>query len=661
MCLRYNKLMSDLNHSDYLKLVEDLNKYAEAYYTYDDPLVTDFEYDEHYKRLQAFESVHPLLVSPKSPTQHVGYKPLEKFEPYVHKQKLASLGNVFNKDEVEQFLNRVYKTLERSEVSFTVEPKIDGLAVALHYENGRLMVGATRGDGFTGENITQNIKTINCLPKQLKEPLSFEVRGEVYMKKSVFSGFSADFANPRNAAAGSMRQLDARIAAKRNLDIFIYQGIGLEKETHSEVIHALKDLGFPCNEAVKLCHNLDEIMDHIHWIESKRSEFDWEIDGAVIKLNEFEDQERMGYTTKSPRWAMAYKFKAEQVVTQLNDIIIQVGRTGTLTPVAVLEPVRVGGVLVKRATLHNEDEIKRKQLNIGDEVIVQRAGDVIPEVVKVFKSAKHPKEFHMPTRCPVCGSEVVKLEGEVALKCRNWNCQAQLKGRLEHFVSRKAMDIDGFGKQQIDQFVDLGWIKSIADIYTLKREDIIQLERQAEKSTDNLLRAIENSKNPSFERFVYALGIPYVGQRSAELLAQKFDSLEAILSASTEDITSIYEIGETIAHAIHAIAENTEFRVMLNRLYEAGLKINYDKKQVEGCFSGKTFLITGTLESMKRGDAEKIIKDNGGRILSSVSKNLNVLVVGQNPGSKLEKAEKINKKEFIIDILSENDLLALLQ
>lgn len=653
--------MSDLNHSDYLKLVEDLNKYAEAYYTYDDPLVTDFEYDEHYKRLQAFESVHPLLVSPKSPTQHVGYKPLEKFEPYVHKQKLASLGNVFNKDEVEQFLNRVYKTLERSEVSFTVEPKIDGLAVALHYENGRLMVGATRGDGFTGENITQNIKTINCLPKQLKEPLSFEVRGEVYMKKSVFSGFSADFANPRNAAAGSMRQLDARIAAKRNLDIFIYQGIGLEKETHSEVIHALKDLGFPCNEAVKLCHNLDEIMDHIHWIESKRSEFDWEIDGAVIKLNEFEDQERMGYTTKSPRWAMAYKFKAEQVVTQLNDIIIQVGRTGTLTPVAVLEPVRVGGVLVKRATLHNEDEIKRKQLNIGDEVIVQRAGDVIPEVVKVFKSAKHPKEFHMPTRCPVCGSEVVKLEGEVALKCRNWNCQAQLKGRLEHFVSRKAMDIDGFGKQQIDQFVDLGWIKSIADIYTLKREDIIQLERQAEKSTDNLLRAIENSKNPSFERFVYALGIPYVGQRSAELLAQKFDSLEAILSASTEDITSIYEIGETIAHAIHAIAENTEFRVMLNRLYEAGLKINYDKKQVEGCFSGKTFLITGTLESMKRGDAEKIIKDNGGRILSSVSKNLNVLVVGQNPGSKLEKAEKINKKEFIIDILSENDLLALLQ
>lgn len=653
--------MSDLNHSDYLKLVEDLNKYAEAYYTHDDPLVTDFEYDEHYKRLQVFESVHPLLVSPKSPTQHVGYKPLEKFEPYVHKQKLASLGNVFNKDEVEQFLNRVYKTLERSEVSFTVEPKIDGLAVALHYENGRLMVGATRGDGFTGENITQNIKTINCLPKQLKEPLSLEVRGEVYMKKSVFSGFSADFANPRNAAAGSMRQLDARIAAKRNLDIFIYQGIGLEKETHSEVIHALKDLGFPCNEAVKLCHNLDEIMDHIHWIESKRSEFDWEIDGAVIKLNEFEDQERMGYTTKSPRWAMAYKFKAEQVVTQLNDIIIQVGRTGTLTPVAVLEPVRVGGVLVKRATLHNEDEIKRKQLNIGDEVIVQRAGDVIPEVVKVFKSAKHPKEFHMPTRCPVCGSEVVKLEGEVALKCRNWNCQAQLKGRLEHFVSRKAMDIDGFGKQQIDQFVDLGWIKSIADIYTLKREDIIQLERQAEKSTDNLLRAIENSKNPSFERFVYALGIPYVGQRSAELLAQKFDSLEAILSASTEDITSIYEIGETIAHAIHAIAENTEFRFMLNRLYEAGLKINYDKKQVEGCFSGKTFLITGTLESMKRGDAEKIIKDNGGRILSSVSKNLNVLVVGQNPGSKLEKAEKINKKEFIIHILSENDLLALLQ
>ncbi|RAP36527.1 DNA ligase (NAD(+)) LigA [Candidatus Marinamargulisbacteria bacterium SCGC AAA071-K20] len=649
-----------LSHNDYLNLVKELNSYAKAYYAQDKPMVSDFEYDEKYKELKAFESSNPLLIAPDTPTEKVGDKPLEKFEQYTHKTKLASLGNTFNRDDVEQFYNRVLKELEQDSVEFTVEPKIDGLAVAVHYENGTLKLGATRGDGFTGENITQNIKTIKALPKNLPQPISLEVRGEVYMKKSVFATVSDQFANPRNVAAGSMRQLDPAVAASRNLDVFIYQGVGVSLPDHARVMTDLNGLGFPVNEDVKKCSSVDEIMSHIDYIESKRSRYDWEIDGAVIKINSFELQERMGYTTKSPRWATAYKFKAEQSVTILNNIIIQVGRTGTLTPVAVLEPVRVGGVMVQRATLHNEDEILRKNVKIGDEVIVQRAGDVIPEVVKVYKTKDGNKSFVMPSVCPVCDSEVSKIEGEVALKCRNWDCPAQLKGRLEHFVSRKAMDIDGFGKAQVDQFVDLGLIKSLSDIYSLTKEAVINLERQAEKSTDKLIQAIEASKNPPFDRFIYALAIPFVGERSAELFAEKFENLDALLDAQQEDFTSIYEIGGKIAEAMLAMSATTEFRTMLSEFMERGLVINYKKQENSGVFSGKTFLVTGTLPTLKRSEAEKKIKENGGKILSAVSKNLNYLVVGDSPGAKLEKAEKINKKETFITIIDEENLLSLI-
>jgi DNA ligase (NAD+) len=652
-------MSNSLSHSDYLDLVKELNSHAAAYYGQDNPTISDFEYDEKYKEAKVFELANPLLTSPDSPTGRVGDKPLEKFEQYVHKTKLASLGNAFNSEEVAQFVNRVLKELELESVEFTVEPKIDGLAVALHYENGKLVLGATRGDGFTGENITQNIKTIRALPKTLSEPLSIEVRGEVYMKKSVFNTVSDQFANPRNVAAGSMRQLDSSVAASRNLDVFIYQGVGTALQSHNSVMSFLKALNFPTNTDMKVCKTVDSIMSHIEFIESKRNSYDWEIDGVVIKINSFELQERMGFTTKSPRWAVAYKFKAEQSVTILNDIIIQVGRTGTLTPVAVLEPVRVGGVLVQRATLHNEDEIERKQVRIGDEVIVQRAGDVIPEVVKVYKKAEGRRAFVMPIECPICSSTVSKVEGEVAVKCRNWDCPAQLKGRLEHFVSRKAIDIDGFGKQQVDQFVDLGLIKSLSDIYKLKRDDIINLERQAEKSTDNLIKAIGDSKHILFDRFIYALGIPFVGDRSAELFAEKFESLESLLSADLDDFKSIYEIGDKIAESMVAMSSKVSFRQMLSEFFERGVTINYEKQKNSGALSGKTFLVTGTLPNLKRNDAEKKIKENGGKILSAVSKNLNYLVVGDSPGSKFEKAEKINKKETVITILDEDALLRL--
>ena len=630
-----------MNHEQYTALIAQLNHHVTRYYTQDQPEISDAEYDHLYREALAYEQAHPLLVHPDSPTHKIGGQAIEKFTPFTHTHPLPSLGNIFSQDELMAFWDRVHKALPDRQMTFAIEPKMDGLAVSIHYENGLLVAGATRGDGKTGENVTHNIRTIKSLPHRLTQPVTIEVRGEVFLRRSVFNTtLKNSFANPRNAAAGSLRQLDPKIAASRNLDIFLYQGLYPGIETHHEMLHFLETLGLPVVPQRSLAPTLADIQAACTAIYDNKKENDWEIDGAVIKVDRFDDQQALGFTAKAPRWATAYKFETEQAVTQLEDILIQVGRTGVLTPVAALTPVKVSGVMVIRATLHNIEEIHRKGIGIGDQVLVQRAGEVIPEVLYTVQKAPHPTPFTMPTHCPICQTPVIQVEDLVALRCPNPLCPAQVKGQLQHFVSRKAMDVEGIGEAIIDQLVSLNLVKIPADLYRLNAQDWESLERMGPQSAQNILSALAKSKTPGLGRFIYALGISLVGEKTADVLAEHYLTLENFEAATLDSLIRCPDIGEKTAGLIYSTLQAPGFQAALSALKAVPISPVSPTPAPETPISGKRFLITGTL-SRPRPEIEAELKSRGAKIASSVSPKLDYLIVGDNPGSKLAKAQAL--------------------
>ena len=656
------------------KLKGQLEYHNYRYYVLDDPVVSDTEYDRLMTELVALEEDHPEFLSPNSPTQRVGAKPLAEFETVTHTIPMLSLQNAMELDEVAEFDRRIKKLLRINDVDYVMEVKIDGLAVELVYLNGEFTTGSTRGDGFTGEDITQNLRAIKSIPMRLLRdhdipiPDRLEVRGEVYMGKNEFKELNKErelqgdplFANPRNAGAGSVRQLDPRITAGRKLNIFCYapgEILGVTLTTHYHFLDYLKKWGFRVNPLTKLCRNLDELISHYNYIQNMRDRIPYEIDGTVIKVNRFDYQVLLGNVSRSPRWAIAYKFQAHEETTIIEDIIVGVGRTGALTPVAVLKPVMVSGVEVKRATLHNEDEIVRKDILIGDTVIVSRAGDVIPEVVKVIKEKRTGQErpFTMPEECPVCGEKVVRQPGEAIRRCVNINCPAQIKGSIEHFASKRAMDIDGLGEKLVEQLVDKKAINDVSDLYYLKKDDLLQLERMADKSAQNLLDAISTSKKPSFQRFIYALGIRNVGEHISGLLADKFNSIEDLYTLDEDTLMAIPEIGPEVANSITSFFQDDKNRKTISRMLDAGVVIEY-KKEGRKPLLGLTFVFTGALKNMGREEARKLVESLGGKTVSSVSKKIDYVVLGEEAGSKVDKARSLDLK-----IISEEEFLSLIQ
>ncbi|KXG78041.1 DNA ligase [Fervidicola ferrireducens] len=657
------------------ELRELINYHNKQYYVYDNPVISDAEYDKLMRELEELERKFPELVTPDSPTQRVGGEPLPYFTQVVHRVPMMSLSNAFDEGELRDFHRRVTEVVG-NDVEYVVELKIDGLAVSITYENGIYKTAATRGDGEVGEDVTQNVKTIKSVPLKLdfppdKSPAILEVRGEVYLPKEDFRKLNEEreeqglplFANPRNAAAGSLRQLDPKVTAKRPLAVFIYglgYAEGIEFETHYEALQFFKRIGLRVNPHIVLFDKFDDVVDYcLSWNE-KRHELPYEIDGMVIKVNSLEQQRLLGSTAKSPRWAIAYKFPAEQKTTVIKDIIVRVGRTGVLTPTAVLEPVRIAGSTVSKATLHNEDYIREKDIKIGDTVIVHKAGDVIPEVVGVVKEKRTGKErdFEMPRRCPECGSEAVRLPGEAAYRCTNsTGCPAQIRRSIEHFASRDAMDIRGLGPAIVSLLISQGLIKDAADLYYLKREDLVTLERMGEKSAANLLSAIEESKKRPLDRVIYALGIPFVGSRTASLLADAFGSMEELEKATYEDLIKVPEIGDKIAESILAFFRQEQTKALISRLKAAGVNMEAKKKE-EGPkpLEGLTFVLTGALEKYTRQQATELIEKLGGKVTGSVSKKTDYVVVGKDPGSKYEKALKLG-----IKILNEAEFEKLLE
>lgn len=656
----------------YEALIEELNQYSYDYYVQDNPSVEDVVYDKAMQELLKIEEAHPDWITADSPSQRVGGEILEGFQKVTHKTPMLSLGNAFGEDDLRDFDRRIQDRIgDGTEYEYMCELKIDGLAVSLIYENGEYRQGATRGDGTTGEDITANLRTVRSIPIKLKETLSIEVRGETYMPKKSFQKLNEAreeeglplFANPRNAAAGSLRQLDTKIAAKRNLDIFLYSvadfgDMGVTK--HSEGLDYLEKLGLKVNKERRVCKNIEEVLAYVEEWTAKRSDLAYEIDGIVVKLNDLRQQEEVGYTVKSPRWAIAYKFPAEEVPTILRDIELRVGRTGVITPTAILDPVHVAGTTVSRASLHNEDLIKQKDIRINDTVMIKKAGDIIPEVIRSLpeKRTGNEKEFHMPSHCPECDSELVRLEGEVALRCINPKCPAQLKEGLIHFVSRSAMNIDGLGEKVVRQLFTHELIHDVADLYFLSKEELLQLERMGEKSVTNLLAAIEKSKQNSLERLLFGLGIRHVGAKAARSLAIHFETMDNVKEASLEDLIAINDIGGIMADSIVTYFENEEVHSLLQELERAGVNMTYTGPRLEEIpeedlvFAGKKVVLTGKLEQLKRDEAKALIESLGGSVSGSVSKNTDIVVAGSDAGSKLEKAEELS-----IPIWSENDLL----
>lgn len=652
------------------KRVEELrrliNYHNWRYYVLNQPEITDAEYDALFRELQQLEEMFPELITPDSPTQRVGAPPAEEFATVSHREPMLSLQNAFNEDELREFDRRIKRFLElpeSTEIEYVCELKIDGLAVNLTYENGSFVRGATRGDGYNGEDVTNNLKTIHSIPLRmlLDDPPPFiEVRGEVYMSHEEFLRVNEErrrhgeppFANPRNAAAGSVRQLDPNVTARRKLDIFCY-GIGAHEgisfSTHWEVLQWLKRAGFKVNPHSKLVKGIDAVVDYcVEWTERHR-ELDYDTDGVVVKVNSIEMQEALGHVARAPRWAIAYKFPPEEKETIVKDIIVQVGRTGALTPVAILEPVNVGGAVVSRATLHNEDEIKRLGVMIGDHVIVRRAGEVIPEVVRVVKEKRTGKErpFEFPKTCPVCGTPVHRPPGEVVARCPNIACPARLKESIRHFVQRRAMDIEHVGPALIDQLVGRGLVKDPADLYFLKKEDLLGLERMADKSAQNVLDAIEASKNRPLSRVIFALGIRHVGEHIAEVLAEHFGSIDRLSKATYDELISIPEIGPTIAESIVNFFKQPRNLEVIEKLRKAGVRLEERKVEVleeKPEIAGKAFVFTGALQSMTREEAQELVRAFGGRAASSVSRKTDYLVVGESPGSKLDKARRLGVK-----------------
>lgn len=645
----------------------EIRKHDHRYYVLDDPLITDQEYDSLIRDLERLEGEFPELITPDSPTQRVGGAPLDEFRTVRHSTPLFSLANAFEDGELRDFHRRVLQ-LSGTAVDYIVEPKIDGLSVVLTYENGEFVLGATRGDGITGEDITENLRAVRLLPMRLSRALPrLVVRGEAFMPRKAFARLNEQrdqrgeppFANPRNAAAGSLRQLDPRVTASRTLGVFCYQVLeceGEELNTQQDALHMLKELGFSVQEESKHCQSIEEVIDYCkQWIE-KRHTLNYEIDGMVVKVNPLHIHDILGRTAKSPRWAIAYKFPAEQVVTRVREIFVRVGRTGVLTPTAILDPVQVAGVTVSRATLHNEDLIRQKDVRVGDYVVIQRAGDVIPEVVRVLQERRTGKEevFRMPERCPVCGSKVLHQEDEVAVRCTGIACPAQLKELILHFVSREAMDVEGVGPALVTQLVDRGLVKDSADLYFLRREDLLGLERMGEKSADNILNAIKRSKERGLAPLLFSLGIRHVGTRAAEILAEQFGSLEALAEASSEELTAVPEIGPTIAQSIVTFFQQEQTHLVLDKLKKAGVKMEQEMpaSAQELLLTGKVFVLTGTLPNLTRKEATELIKKHGGKVSSSVSGKTDYLLAGSDPGQKHEKA-----RELEIPIIEEHDLL----
>ncbi|HZG82472.1 MAG TPA: NAD-dependent DNA ligase LigA [Brevibacillus sp.] len=646
------------------KRIEELTKLIERhnrlYHEEDRPEISDQEYDQLVRELIALEENFPELAQPDSPTKRVGGAPLPFFEKVVHKTPMLSLGNALSEEDLRDFDRRVRQAVGNQEVRYVCELKIDGLAVSLHYENGLFVKGATRGDGTTGEDITQNLRTIRSIPLRLSRPLSLEARGEAYMPKPAFEKLNKEreergeplFANPRNSAAGSLRQLDPKIAASRQLDTFIYSIGDLQGESvesHSEGLDLLESLGFKVNPERRTYSDIDEVITFINSWTQKRPSLPYEIDGMVIKVDSYAQQEELGFTAKSPRWAIAYKFPAEEAVTILEGIEVSVGRTGTVTPTALLKPVSLAGTTVKRASLHNEDIIREKGLLIGDHVVVKKAGDIIPEIVAVLPERRTGDEtpFAMPTHCPECGSELVRLEDEVALRCINPMCPALIREGIIHFVSRTAMNIDGLGEKVVAQLYNDGIIHSVADLYYLhqQRDVLLGMERMGEKSVDNLLAAIEVSKENSLERLLFGLGIRLVGAKAAKVLAEHFGHMDAIAQAQEEEFTLIDEIGPKMAASLYQYFRLPQAEAVIERLKAAGVNMAYKGVRVEGGenlpFSGKTIVVTGTLSAMSRQEAEETIARLGGKVTGSVSKKTDLVIAGEKAGSKLEKAEKL--------------------
>ena len=657
------------------ELRKALHRHNYRYYILDDPEISDAEYDRMMRELINLEGVHPELSSPDSPTLRVGAPPLDKFETVEHSLPMLSLENGFNDAEIMEFDRRIKKNLNiDGEIIYTAEPKLDGVAVELVYENSRLVTAATRGNGFRGELITPNVRTIRAVPlmlhnvKEKEVPLVLEVRGEVYIGKDAFKRLNAErlkenlppFANPRNAAAGSLRQLDSKITAKRPLEIFVY-GVGrisnLALESHWEVLLALQEFGFRINPYIRSKITIREVIGCYKELSEKRHLLPYDIDGMVVKVDSFAYQNLLGATSRSPRWAIAYKFKAIQETTRIVNIDVQVGRTGTLTPVAHLDPVKIAGVTVSRATLHNEDEIKRKDIKIGDTVLVQRAGDVIPEVVKVITSTRtgEEKTFIMPQSCPVCSSSVVRSENEAASRCINTSCPAQVKERIKHFASKGAFDIEGLGDKLIEQLVEKKLLHSYADVFRLNEDVLKDLERMGSKSAANIVQAVEKSKQIPLNRFLYALGIRHVGEHVAGILARTYKNLEKIRTAPPEELEAIHEIGPKAAKSIAEFFGQHENQKIVNDMIEHWIRILETSEQKQTTLTGKTFVLTGSLETMTRDEAKKRIAAAGGKVSGSVSRNTDYLVVGESPGSKLKRAEELG-----IDIIDENKMKELM-
>ncbi|WP_096155801.1 NAD-dependent DNA ligase LigA [Bacillus sp. FJAT-45066] len=651
--------MDNKTESRMRELHDRLNQYNYEYHVIDKPSVSDAEYDSLLNELIQLEQQYPELKLPDSPTQRVGGNVLGMFEKVQHRTPMLSLGNAFNEDDLRDF-DRKVKQAVGEDVSYVCELKIDGLAVSLRYEDGLFVLGATRGDGTTGEDITMNLKTIRSIPLRLKETVSLEVRGEAFMPKNSFIALNEakmqreeePFANPRNAAAGSLRQLDPKIASKRNLDVFIYSMANaedLDMNSHSQALDYIEILGFKTNKELVTCSSIEEVIEYVTGWHEKRPDLPYDIDGIVIKVDSIEQQEQLGFTAKSPRWAVAYKFPAEEVSTRLLDIELNIGRTGVVTPTAILEPVRVAGTTVQRASLHNEDLIREKDIKIGDYVVVKKAGDIIPEVVNVLveKRTGEEKDFAMPTHCPECESDLVRIEGEVALRCINPKCPAQIREGLIHFVSRNAMNIDGLGERVIAQLFQEKLIEDVADLYRLTKEQLVALERMGEKSADNLLSAIEKTKNNSLERLLFGLGIRLVGAKAAKTLAQHFGNMDGLMQASKEELVAIHEIGDKMADSVVTFFEQPEVEQLIAELKELGLNTEYkgpkpvSAEDVDSVFAGKTVVLTGKLIEMKRNDAKEAIERLGGKVTGSVSKSTDLVIAGEDAGSKLSKATEL--------------------
>lgn len=644
------------------ELTEIINKANHDYYTLDNPTITDQEYDRYMEELQRLEEEYPQYKKVDSPTQRVGSEVISEFKKVTHEIPMLSLGDIFNEDEIIEFDEKVKKVVPNPK--YVAELKIDGLSVSLLYRNGELVRAATRGDGVVGEDITHNAKTIKDIPLRIKKPIDIEVRGEIYMSKASFKKLNengANFANPRNAAAGSVRQLDSKVAASRNLSNFIYHLPDPEDyniHTHYDALNFMKELGFTVSPNNRKVNNIDELMDYINYWTKERPNLPYEIDGIVIKVNDLNDQKKLGYTARCPKWAIAYKFPAEEVLTKVRDIIFTVGRTGQVTPSAILEPVRVMGSLISKATLHNEDYVVSKDIRVGDTVSIKKAGDVIPEVVRSLPERRvgTEKKFEMIKNCPMCGSSLIRKEDESAYYCMNEHCPARWQEKLIHYTSRHALNIEGFGDRIIEDFYNLGFIKAYEDFYTLDKhkEDLMELEGYGSKKVNNLLTEIENSKNLSLERLLFGLSIRHVGQKTADILARNFKNIDNLMNASVEDIAAVKDIGMTIAKSVVKFFEDERNKELIAHLKDFGVNMYYLKEtsEEETLFTGKTFVLTGSLERFTRDEAREKIEVLGGTVSSSVSRKTDVVVAGSEAGSKLTKAEELgitiwNEEEFI--------------